>query len=196
MDASALAHCVTHIYGERVSLVDLSKSDKDSIKQTYRYMDEGPELDALLAQKAKKDEDKLRKAKDNKATELALIEAQLSTVAKVISGQVQITDPTYATTPEGYMLLHVPNDPIKLEQALKAKEIAIKALRTQKKEHEVDNAESTPAFLYYKYNKLELKRLDKDKTADPFLGTTGPQKRKRHDSVSSLPEENYRPAKR
>ncbi len=72
-------------------------------------MDEGPELDELPARREQKAADKLSADAERERRELSLIESDLSEVAAIKPGRVIITDSAYATTENGYKLLHVPN---------------------------------------------------------------------------------------
>jgi hypothetical protein len=178
MDAKVLAHCVAHFDGERTTIVFTSKSSSESRKPHVNYMDDGPEKDAILAQKAAKDAAAAGAHETEQQLELELILGYLGDKARIEEGVLVVDNPQFPSTEEDYKLFYIPLDAKRLEKAKSFKKKAYKAAGSEVKAEEIA---VTPASLHYTFAIQEIKRFDKG--LNPFLSqenqAKGGLKRKR-----------------
>jgi hypothetical protein len=157
MDAKVLAHCVAHFDGERTTIVFTSKSSSESRKPHVNYMDDGPEKDAILAEKAAKDATAAGADGIEQQLELELIQGYFDGKARIEEGVLVVDKPQFPSTEEDYKLIYIHLDAKRLEKAKGLKKKAYKASESEAAEE----IAVTPASLYYQFASRESKRFEK-----------------------------------
>ncbi|KAL5316658.1 hypothetical protein ACEPPN_015707 [Leptodophora sp. 'Broadleaf-Isolate-01'] len=168
-NARFFTQCLCHIDGERTCLVFLSKSSKDNLVKYVSQMEPGPELDAVWAEKHRRDKQKRDTHSGILSTELEVLKRYLGDAVTTDGVIVTLHDISKLSWQEIYKLEHVLNNPSKLLDSIGEKRKRVKGLKDAGLVDQAAAAEEQPTPFFYPFMRQEQNRRDKDPTSDPFL---------------------------